>query len=165
MVVDLYFKEDVSGCMLQLAGKTMQSGPGTWDLKPGTVSMYRLARPHLLCCILNRLHNIVIPRATAEVSFQRMPDRFFRGLRVVLQQIGRHHDHARRTETALQPVAFVKTFLQRMQFAVVRQAFDSGYFTTIGLNGQHGAAFGRLSVYMYGAGATTAGIAAYMGAG
>ena len=90
---------------------------------------------HFLCSVLNRLYNIVIACTTAEIPFQRMANRFFRWLRVVLQQIGRHHDHAWRTETALQPVAFIKAFLQRMQFAIVRQAFNSGYVATIGLNG------------------------------
>ena len=91
-----------------------------------------------------------------------MTDIGFGWLRIVLQQIGGGHDHAGCAEPALQSVAFVKGFLKRMQFTIVRQAFNGCYFTAIGLNGQNGAAFGGLAIQVYGAGAATAGITAHM---
>jgi hypothetical protein len=124
--------------------------------------MHHCTFPYLLSRILNRLNDIVIPRTSAEIPFKRMANIIFGWLRIVLQQIGGGHYHAGCAETALQSVAFLKSFLQRMQFTVVRQAFNSGDVTAIGLNRQQGAALGSFAIYMYGAGAAATGIATHM---
>jgi len=49
-----------------------------------------------------------------------------------------------------------------MQFAVMGKPFNGCYITTISLYSKHGAALGSFAIYMNGAGAATAGIAANM---
>jgi hypothetical protein len=126
--------------------------------------MYRQLCLYHAGCVLNRLNYIMVPRAAAEVAIQCMADLFFCWMRIVLQQASGRHDHARRTKTALQSVAFFKPFLQGVQFVVGGKSFDGGYFTTIGLNRQQRTTFGGFAIHEYGAGAATAGIAANMGA-
>ncbi len=62
----------------------------------------------------------MIPRTPTEIPFNGMANIVFGWLRIVLQQIGGGHYHTGCAETALQTVTFFKSFLQRMQFTVVR---------------------------------------------
>jgi len=104
----------------------------------------------------------MIPRTTAEVAFQRMADVCFCRLRIMLQQIGGRHDHARRTKTALQTMLVPERFLNRMEMAVGGQAFDGGDLAAVGLDGEHGAGFHGLAVERHSARAADGGLAADM---
>src|SRR6195952_2827967 len=74
---------------------------------------------------LDRLDDVVIARAAADVAVERFADLFLVGLRVVGEQLHRRHHHARRAEAALQAVAFAERRLHRMQLAaLLREAFD-----------------------------------------
>ncbi len=61
-------------------------------------------------------------------------------------------------------MTFVESFLQRMQFTIICQTFNGSDLTSVSLNSQQGTTLCGFSIYMDGAGAATAGIAAYMGA-
>ena len=56
------------------------------------------------------------------------------------------HDHSGRAVAALQSMLFPESFLHRMQFAVLRQAFDGRDLRAVGLHGEHRARLHRLAV-------------------
>lgn len=80
----------------------------------------------------------------------------------MLQQVCGSHDHSGRAKSALQAMAFPKTFLQRVQLAIIGKPFNRGHLATVCLHGKHGAAFGGLAIDMDGTGAATAGITTHM---
>jgi hypothetical protein len=106
----------------------------------------------------------MVARTSADVAFEGVAYFFFRWFGISFQKIGSGHNHARSAEAALQAMHFFEAFLQWMQRSVCCHTFDGGDFTTIGLHGQHGAAFYGLAIYMNGARATTGGVAAHMSA-
>jgi hypothetical protein len=120
---------------------------------------------HFFGGILNRIDNMRITRAAAQVALDAVGDLFAAGFRVALEQLDSGHDHTRRAVTALQPVAFPETFLHRMKLTISSEALDSGHFGTVGLDGKNGAGLHRAAILQDGAGATNAGFAAYVGAG
>src|SRR5690348_354508 len=67
------------------------------------------------CRGLDRLHDVLVSGAAAEIAFERVPNLFFAGIWVALKQIDRRHDHARRAEPALKPVLLPECRLERMQ--------------------------------------------------
>ena len=75
------------------------------------------------------------------------------------------HDHARRAETALQPVILVKGLLHGMELTIRRQALYGGDAGAVGLAGEHGARFDGHAVDEHDAGAALRCVAADMGAG
>src|SRR5271163_3440503 len=89
-----------------------------------------------------------------------MADLFVAGIRIALDDLFGGHDHARRTVTALEPVFVPKGFLHPIELAVFSQAFDGEHLAAVGLYGEHGATFDRLSVHVDGASAADGGLAA-----
>src|ERR1700760_331099 len=73
---------------------------------------------------LDRLDDVVIAGAAADVAVERLADLLLARLRVVGEQLHRRHHHPGRAEAALQAVAFAKRRLHRMQLAVLGQALD-----------------------------------------
>src|SRR6266850_2929 len=63
-----------------------------------------LLRRHVLGRPLDRLHDVVVTRAPAEVALELVADLLLRRLRVALEDLGGRHDHARRAEAALEAV-------------------------------------------------------------
>src|SRR3954463_10270569 len=57
-------------------------------------------------CVLDRVDDVLIAGAAAEVARDALADVVLARLRVVGQEIRGAHDHARRTEAALQAVLF-----------------------------------------------------------
>ena len=114
---------------------------------------------------LNRIHNVRIPSATAQVAFQAVGDFFACRLRVALEQLHAGHDHSGRAVAALQTVTFPEPLLDGVQLAVAGQAFNGGDFAPIGLDGEQGARLGGLAVEQDRAGAADAGLAADVRAG
>src|SRR6478609_6822368 len=73
---------------------------------------------------LDRLDDVVIAGASADVAVERLADLFLARLRVVGEQLHRRHHHPRRAEAALQAVALAERRLHRVQLAVLGQALD-----------------------------------------
>src|SRR5262249_49152690 len=121
---------------------------------------------HLGGGVLDRLDDVLIAGAPAQVAGDAEADLLLARVRVLLQQAVRAHDHAGRAEAALKPVHLAKAFLQGGQRAVGSgHAFDRQDLGAIGLDGEHGAGLHRLAVEVHRAGAAMAGLAADMRAG
>src|SRR5918996_3555417 len=121
--------------------------------------------PHVRGGRLNRLDDVVVAGAAAQVALEPLADLGFGGRRVALHQVDRAHDHAGRAEAALQPVMLAERRLHRVQLAVLRQALDGGDLRALGLYREHGAALHRFAIDVDHAGAALAGVAADVGAG
>ena len=73
---------------------------------------------------------------------------------MLVQKADDRHHEAGRTETALQPVTFVKGLLHRMQRrARSRQSLDGRDFVALSLHGQHQARANRRAIEQDGAAA------------
>src|ERR1700716_2118096 len=77
---------------------------------------------HLGRPVLDGLDDVHVARAAAQVAGDTTPDLGFGRIRRLLQQAGRSHDHARRTEAALQAVLLPEAFLQRVEHTVLLDA-------------------------------------------
>src|SRR5690606_37388963 len=120
---------------------------------------------HLVGRVLDRLHDVLVASAAAEVALQPVANLLFGRIRVALEQVGRGHDHAGRAVAALQAVLLPEAFLDRVQLAVLGHALDRRDLSTISLDRQDGARLDRLAVQMDRAGAALAGVAANVRAG
>jgi hypothetical protein len=109
---------------------------------------------------LNRLDDVHIASAPAEVSRNGLADFELGRLLVAGQECGAGHHHPRRAVAALQPVLLPETFLNGVKLPVLLQALDGGELVAVGLDGKHGAGLHRLSVEENGAGAAVGGVAA-----
>lgn len=112
--------------------------------------------------VLNRVDDMRVAGATAEVAFQTMDDFFSGGARVCLQEMHSGHDHSRRAVAALQRMAFPKSLLHGVQFAIAGQALDRGHFGTIGLNREERAGLDCFAVEKDRAGAANARFTTHM---
>ena len=110
--------------------------------------------------MIDGLNNIVIASTSAKIAFNGFSDLLLRWVGVLIQQIGRSHDHTGGTKTTLEAVLFFKAFLQWMQ-APIGHTFYGSDFVTIYLCGKYGAGFYSLAIHKHCTGPTTAGIAAY----
>ena len=70
--------------------------------------------------VLDRLDDVVIARAAAEVAREPLADLALGRVGVALEQVGRGHDHARRAVAALQAVLRVEALLERVQVGPCR---------------------------------------------
>src|ERR1043165_28088 len=71
----------------------------------------------------NRLHDVVVSGAAADVALELFPDRpVVEIVTLAVHHIDRGHDHAGRAEATLQAVIFAEGFLHRVQIAVLREA-------------------------------------------
>jgi hypothetical protein len=114
---------------------------------------------------LHRPDDVLVAGTPAEVALDALADLVLAGVRVVLQQVDRRHDHAGRTEAALEPVHLVEGLLHRVQLALRRgDPLDRRHLAAVGLHGEDGAALHGLAVEVDGAGAAVAGVAADDGA-
>src|SRR5258706_29781 len=89
------------------------------------ICLLRAALRHRLRARGDRLHDVVVAGAAADVAFELVPD----GLvveRVALagHHVDRGHDHAGGAEAALQAVILAERFLHRVQLAVLGEALD-----------------------------------------
>src|SRR5215469_5251848 len=94
----------------------------------------------------DRVHDVLIASAPAEITLEPGTDAFLRRLRFPPEQFQRAHDHSRGAKTALQGVMLAKRGLQRMLgITWLAQALDRIDRCSVRLNGQdrarlHGAA-------------------------
>src|SRR5215213_3967349 len=122
--------------------------------------------PHRLRARGNRLDDIVIARAAAEIAFELVPDReLVETIAFAINDVDGGHDHARRAEAALQTVMLAEGFLHRVQRAPVRQTFDSRDLRALALHGEDGAGLHGFAVEVDDASAALARVATDVGAG
>ena len=115
---------------------------------------------------LNRLHNVLVTGAAAEIAGDAVPDLLLRRVRVLLEEAVGAGDHPGRAEAALQAMMLAKGVLQRMQRAVrLRHALDRKDFGAVRLHGKHRARLHRLAVEIDRAGAAMGRLAADVRAG
>jgi hypothetical protein len=88
---------------------------------------------------LHGFHDVLIPRASAEIAFQAVPDFSFRGIGISVKDLLGGHDHAGRAEAALKAVVIPEGLLDRMKGTVASESFDSDKLAAIGLDGEHRA--------------------------
>jgi hypothetical protein len=122
---------------------------------------------HQRMCGGDRLHNVMVTGATAQVTFQTLTDFLLREtVRMRLHKVDGGHDHAGGTESALQCVMFPEHFLHRMQRSIRRrQTLDCDDIRTIRLQRKLSARLHGNPVHMHHARAALAGVAADMRAG
>src|SRR6202022_4018453 len=108
----------------------------------------------------NRIGDGAISGAAAKITLDRVRQTG------VLSGIERRrgHDHAGRTEAALECLRIQERLLHRVQSAVHRQAFDRRHFVPGGTESGHQAGMHRRPVEPDGAGAAIAGVAALLDA-
>src|SRR5688572_21679796 len=118
----------------------------------------------LLCGVLNRVDDVLITRAAAQIAGDTFADLALRRRRVVVQQRHCRHDHSRRAEAALKPVLLPEALLQGMQLTLRGKPLDRGDRGAIGLDGEHRARLHAAAIDEHGARAALAGVAADVGA-
>jgi hypothetical protein len=100
----------------------------------------------------DRVDDVLIPSAPAEITLEPRADAFLRRLRFTPEQFQRAHDHSRGAETALQGVMLAECRLQRMLgITWLAQALDRVDRRSVRLNGQDRARLHGAAVEMYGA--------------
>ena len=113
-------------------------------------------RRSLLRRFANRVDDVHVAGASAQVADQRVADLLVGRVRMLLDEFGHVHQDARRTVAALQGVMLVERLLQRAQLAVLGQPLDRGHGVAVGLHREHQAALHRLAVEVHRTGATHA---------
>src|SRR5207248_7150303 len=73
---------------------------------------------------LNRVDDVLVAGAAADVPFERVPDLVLARARILGQEADRGEHHPARAVAALERVVFVKALLERMERAVVRETLD-----------------------------------------
>src|SRR5579885_2530520 len=76
-----------------------------------------LLRPHPGGGGLDRVDDVLVAGAPAQVAFDRLADLRFGRILVAGEQVSRRHDHPGRAVSALKPVLFPETLLERMKLA------------------------------------------------
>ena len=106
---------------------------------------------------------MLIAGTAAEVAGDALPNLLFAGRGIVLQQVDRGHDHARRAVAALQAVLLPEALLQRMQLPFRRETLDRRHRRAVGLHGKHRARLRAPAVDEHRARAALARVTADMG--
>jgi hypothetical protein len=119
---------------------------------------FALYLAHAIGGVQDRLHNILIARATANDPFKPFPDFFFRGVWILLQQSDSGHHHPGGAVPALQAVTFPKALLNGVKLRDVAEAFYSGHLTAFRLDGEDRTGLHGIPVQQDGAGAALAGV-------
>src|ERR1051326_4260457 len=110
--------------------------------------------------LLDRLDDVLVPGAAAEVALEAVPDLLLRQLVAVRgDERGRRHNHARRAEAALKGMPLPERLLHRVQLAVVGETFDRRNGASVGLDGENGARLHGEPVEVHGARAALRGVA------
>src|SRR3990170_4664474 len=108
---------------------------------------------------LDRTHDVVVPRAPAEVPLQAVPDLRLRRVGPLLQELHRLEDHPRGAVPALERVQLPERLLDRVQPAVPLEPLDGGELGPVGLDGEERAGLHAESVQEDGAGPALAPVA------
>ena len=114
---------------------------------------------------LNGVDDVLVAGAAAEITGDALPDLTFGGIRIVLEERDRCHDHPGGAIPALKAVFVPEAFLQRMQLTLGRESLDGGDGRPICLNREDRAGLRAATVDEHGAGAALARVAPDVGAG
>src|SRR5215471_3965385 len=88
----------------------------------------------------DRFHDVVVAGASADVALELFANgAFIELVTKPVDHVDRGHDHARRAESALQPVVFAERLLHRVQLFAVGEALDGQDGGAVRLHRQHGA--------------------------
>ena len=109
---------------------------------------------------LDRLDDVVVPGAAAEVALEPDADLLLRRVRILGEQRDARHHEPGRAVAALEAVQLVERLLHRMQLAAPGEALDGRHLAPVGLHGEHGAGLDGLAVEQHGARAARRGVAA-----
>src|SRR5438552_5005217 len=120
---------------------------------------------YLVRGVLDRLHDIRVARASAQVTGDRAADLFLRWMRIFLEQRDGAHHHSGRAEAALEAMLFDEALLNRMELAIGLEAFDRPQFSTVCLHCEDRAGFHRLAIEQDRASSAVRRIAANMRSG
>src|SRR3989442_4423089 len=115
--------------------------------------------------VLDRLDDVHVARAAAEVARDRLPDLELARVRVRRDERRRRHHHSRRAEAALDTVLLVEAFMHRVQLAILLEAFDGRNGGPVRLNREEGARLHGAAIEEHGARAAVRGVAADVRAG
>ena len=89
---------------------------------------------------LDRLDDVPVAGAAADVALERLPDLVLGRARVLAQQRGRAHQHPGRAVAALERVVLAERLLERRQLVVRGEALDRLDARAVGLDGEQHAA-------------------------
>jgi len=121
---------------------------------------------HLACALGDRLDDVVIAGAAADVAFEPVADRGFVEMRAfAIDEVDRGHDHAGGAKPALEAMIVLERLLHRVQPAADGEALDRRHLRALAARGQNGAGLDGPAVDMDDAGAALRRIAADMSAG
>src|ERR1700733_376292 len=101
----------------------------------------------------NRVYDVLVAGAAAQITVETCPDLFVAGAGIALDDLFGGHDHAGRTKPALQAVLVPKGFLHGIQLVAGRDSFDGQHLRAVRLHCEHGAALDGFSVDVHGASA------------
>src|SRR5437667_5286962 len=104
--------------------------------------------------------DVLVAGTAAEVALDGVADLVVGRIGVARQKVGGGHDHARRTEAALEAMLLPERGLERMEVVPGREALDRPYVRAVRLDGKHRARLDGHAVDVDGARAALAGIAA-----
>src|SRR5712691_1702503 len=138
--------------------------PNSRSAAAGAIGVPLLPGRHVLSGPLDRLDDVVITRAPAEVALELVPDLLLARVRIALEHLVRRHDHARRAEAALEPVLLPEPLLDGVELAVLGEALDGGDGGAVSLHGEERARLHRHAFHEDDAGAALARVAADVGA-
>src|SRR6266446_4220507 len=142
-----------------LKSSRRRSGWPTYLIAIASVMAMRLRGEGLNCA-----DAVGVAGTAADIAGQVMADFALGRVRVLREQLPGSHDHARRTEAALQGMVLMERGLNRMQGATAgREPFDRRDRRTVGHHGKNRTGLGGLSVDIDGAGAALRGVAADIG--
>src|SRR6266540_2426611 len=125
----------------------------------------RLLGSHGLSRRLDRLHDVHVAGAPADVAGDGPPNLLLGGLRISIEQRSARQHHGWGAEPALETVFLLERALDRMELPVLRQPLHGGDRAAVGLNPEHRAGLHRNAVQKHRAGAAVRGVAAHVRAG
>src|SRR5215213_7782552 len=100
---------------------------------------YMGALPQVLGSPLDRLHDVDVARAAADVPLESVLDLVLGRVWVAVQERDSADDHARGAEATLKAVLLVEALLDRMKLVALRDALDRRDLGAGRLHGKNGA--------------------------
>jgi hypothetical protein len=124
-----------------------------------------MSSPSLARSLRDRLTDLGVPSAAAEIAGESFFDFVSRGVRFLVQEMAGSHKDAWRANAALGAAAVEYGLLQAVQVGGWREAFDRGDVSSVCLQNRDEATVDEQVVYQDAAGATFAFAASFLGAG
>jgi hypothetical protein len=123
------------------------------------------ARDHSFGSQLDRIDDLSVTGAAADVAGQRLADLHRGGLGHTAEKVVSRHYQARGAEATLHRTRFDKSLLHRVQHLPLQQPFDRDNLSSFGLAAEHEARADELPVHIHGARSAFALLACVLRAG